>query len=154
MSEAAKAVAGGGLPADLPGAPAAGSAGPARNTVAARVAALHPVVDGLLERVQIDHTVVDVMVVDERDRQPIGRPYLTVAIDVHSRCLLGMVLTLEALGLVDRVSWPMGGKPRQLYLDNAAEFKSEALRRGCEQHGIELDYRPSVASTTRRPPRC
>jgi putative transposase len=29
-----------------------------------------------------------------------------------------------------------------LYLDNAAEFKSEALRRGCEQHGIRLDYRP------------
>ncbi|WP_458294738.1 hypothetical protein [Enterobacter cloacae] len=29
-----------------------------------------------------------------------------------------------------------------LYLNNAAEFKSEALRRGCEQHGIRLDYRP------------
>lgn len=27
-------------------------------------------------------------------------------------------------------------------LDNAAEFKSEALRRGCEQHGIGLAYRP------------
>jgi putative transposase len=36
----------------------------------------------------------------------------------------------------------MSGKPRLLYLDNAAEFKSEALRRGCEQHGIRLDYRP------------
>ncbi|WP_455567148.1 Mu transposase C-terminal domain-containing protein [Serratia symbiotica] len=31
---------------------------------------------------------------------------------------------------------------RLLYLDNTAEFKSEALRRGCEQHGIRLDYRP------------
>ncbi len=36
----------------------------------------------------------------------------------------------------------MSGKPLLLYLDNAAEFKSEALRRGCEQHGIWLDYRP------------
>ncbi len=43
----------------------------------------------------------------------------------------------------------MSGKPRLLYLDNlaldnnAAEFKSEApLRRGCEPHGIVLDYRP------------
>ena len=26
----------------------------------------------------------------------------------------------------------MSGKPRELYVDNAAEFKSEALRRGCE----------------------
>jgi putative transposase len=40
------------------------------------------------------------------------------------------------------MDWPMSGKPRLLYLDNAAEFKSEALRRGCEQHGIRLDYRP------------
>ncbi len=36
----------------------------------------------------------------------------------------------------------MSGKPQQLYLDNGAEFKSEALRRGCEQHGIQLSYRP------------
>ncbi len=36
----------------------------------------------------------------------------------------------------------MSGKPRELYLDNAAEFKSEALRRDCDQHGIELRYRP------------
>jgi putative transposase len=40
------------------------------------------------------------------------------------------------------MEWPMSGKPKLLYLDNAAEFKSEALRRGCEQHGIRLDYRP------------
>ncbi|MBO8383477.1 hypothetical protein IDZ91_06990 [Pseudomonas aeruginosa] len=32
-----------------------------------------------LEQVQIDHTVIDLIVVDERDRQPIGRPYLTLA---------------------------------------------------------------------------
>jgi putative transposase len=37
----------------------------------------------------------------------------------------------------------MGGKPAQLYVDNASEFKSEALRRGCEQHGIALEYRPA-----------
>ena len=36
----------------------------------------------------------------------------------------------------------MAGKPGELYLDNAAEFKSEALRRGCEEHGITLRYRP------------
>ncbi len=120
-------------------------------------------VSALLEQVQVDHTVIDVIVVDERDRQPIGRPYLTAAIDVASRALVGMVVTLEppsavSVGLclaqvccdkrpwldglgVD-VDWPMSGKPRRLYVDNAAEFKSEALRRGCEQHGIELTYRP------------
>ncbi|EIY5707170.1 hypothetical protein MM525_004855, partial [Escherichia coli] len=40
--------------------------------------------------------VIDLIVVDDRDRQPIGRPYLTLAIDVFTRCVLGMVVTLEA----------------------------------------------------------
>ena len=42
-----------------------------------------------LERVQIDHTQVDVIVGDEGDRLPIGRPWLTLAIDAASRVLLG-----------------------------------------------------------------
>jgi putative transposase len=41
-----------------------------------------------------------------------------------------------------KAGWPMAGKSERLYVDNAAEFKSEALRRGCEQHGVELSYRP------------
>lgn len=160
---------------------------PARNTVALRVTSLDPRkvarsrggqdaardlqgVGGLppeitapLEQVQIDHTVIDLIIVDERDRQPIGRPYLTIAIDVFTRCVPGMVVTLEAPSAVSaglclahaacdkrpslerldvEMNWPMSGKPKMLYLDNAAEFKSEALRRGCEQHGIQLSYRP------------
>jgi transposase InsO family protein len=38
--------------------------------------------------------------------------------------------------------WPMYGIPEVLDLDNASEFHSEALRRGCERYGIRLDYRP------------
>jgi putative transposase len=122
-----------------------------------------PVIRSILDQVQIDHTVIDVIIVDERERRSIGRPYLTVAIDVFSRTIVGLVLTLEPpsavsvglclantigdkrpwmerLGLA--VEWPMSGKPETLFLDNAAEFKSEALRRGCEQHDIRLSYRP------------
>src|SRR6266851_516932 len=122
-----------------------------------------PEITGLLGQVQADHTPVDVIVVDERHRWPVGRPYVTAAVDVASRAVAGLVVTLEApsatsVGLclahmacdkrawleqlgVDAV-WPMSGKPRELYVDNAAEFKSEALRRGCDQHGIGLRYRP------------
>src|SRR5262249_11075350 len=46
--------------------------------------------------VQMDHTPVDLIVVDEASREPIGRPYLTLAIDVFSRCIAGMCLSLEA----------------------------------------------------------
>ena len=38
--------------------------------------------------------------------------------------------------------WPIWGKPDCMHLDNAAEFHSEALRRGCDQHGIDIVYRP------------
>jgi putative transposase len=36
----------------------------------------------------------------------------------------------------------MSGKPREIFTDNATEFKCEALQRGCEQHGIKQSYRP------------
>jgi putative transposase len=55
-----------------------------------------PAVDRPLEQVQMDHTVVDVVVVDERHRLPLGRPYVTLAIDVFSRAVVGLVVTLEA----------------------------------------------------------
>lgn len=166
----------------------AGCSAPARNTIRNRIGQLDPKIvsrkrngwqqtRGLepvvgetpqasspLDLVQVDHTKVDLIVVEEITRQPIGRPYLTLAIDIHTRCILGMYLSLEApsatsvglcltnavsaksvllekLGLSE-LSWSMQGKPRKLQMDNAAEFKSNAFKRGCEQHGIERDYRP------------
>lgn len=122
-----------------------------------------PVVESPLDLVQMDHTPVDLIIVDEVTRRPIGRPYLTAAIDSFSRCITGFCLTLEApsavsVGLclvhsvIDKTAylarldvsgeWPIWGKPLVMYVDNAAEFHSEALRRGCAQHGIELRYRP------------
>ena len=55
-----------------------------------------PKVDYPLSVVQIDHTLVDIILVDPIDRLPIGRPYLTIAIDVYSRCIAGFILSLEA----------------------------------------------------------
>jgi putative transposase len=116
-----------------------------------------------LSLVQIDHTLVDVIVVDSVTREPIQRPWLTLAIDVNSRCVPGFYLSLEppsatsvalcithavlpkegwlaSLGVEQR--WPISGCPEVLHLDNAREFHSEALRRGCEQYQISLQYRP------------
>ena len=122
-----------------------------------------PEVHAPLDLVQIDHTPVDLIIVDEINRRPIGRPYLTASIDIFSRCITGFCLTLEApsavsVGLclvhsvIDKSSyltqlgivgeWPIWGKPLAMYVDNGTEFHSEALRRGCAQHGIELSYRP------------
>lgn len=121
------------------------------------------VADYPLALVQIDHTLVDVIVVDTETRAPIQRPWLTLAIDVHSRCVAGFHLSLEppsatsvALCLTHAAlpkqswlaereidgDWPVQGIPERLHLDNAKEFRSEALKRGCEEYGIAIDYRP------------
>jgi putative transposase len=47
----------------------------------------HFPVDQILQSVQIDHALADIIVVDERDRLSIGRPWLTLAVDVFSRIL-------------------------------------------------------------------
>ena len=116
-----------------------------------------------LDVVQIDHTPVDLILVDPIECRPIGRPWVTVAIDVFSRCIAGLLVTLEApsstsVGLylahvasdkrawleaieVD-ADWPVMGRPRRIGVDNAAEFHSEALERGCAQHDIAIDWRP------------
>ena len=44
-----------------------------------------PAIKHALERVQIDHTPVDLIVVDELKRQPLGRPWLSLVIDIASR---------------------------------------------------------------------
>lgn len=116
-----------------------------------------------LALVQIDHTLVDVMVVDSTTRKPIQRPWLTLAIDVYSRCIAGFHLALDppsatsvALCLTHAAlpkagwlmargvsnEWPVEGVPERLHLDNAKEFHSDALKRGCEQYGVGVDYRP------------
>ena len=53
-------------------------------------------VDNALEVVLIDHTAVDVIVVDEAHRLQIGRPWLTLAIDVANRVVVGFYVSLEA----------------------------------------------------------
>jgi putative transposase len=116
-----------------------------------------------LDVVQVDHTQADIMVVDAFYRRPIGRPWLSLAIDVATRCVVGFYVGMERPGaatvalLLTRVAlpksasldklgvqveWSMHGVPKVLHLDNAAEFKSRALRIGCSEYGIELMYRP------------
>lgn len=118
---------------------------------------------GPLSPIQMDHTLVDVIVVDCETRLPIQRPWLTLAIDVCTRCVAGFHLSLEPPSatsvalclshaalpkdswLTERginAVWPVRGIPERLHLDNAKEFRSEALTRGCDQYGIAIDHRP------------
>lgn len=122
-----------------------------------------PEVNYPLDVVQIDHTLVDIIIVDPIERLPIGRPYVTFAIDIYSRCIAGFILTLEAPSAVSvglclthiamdkapwlaileiNALWPIHGKPSVIHVDNGTDFHSKALMRGCLQHGIKIEYRP------------
>jgi len=140
----------------------------ARNGPEAARQAFAPVRPGLrpsspLEIVQIDHTKVDIQLVDDLSRAVVGRPWLTLVLDVFSRSVAGFYLSFDApsaAGVALAVSqavlaksdwlsergldfaWPMQGLPRSLHLDNGKEFHSKALKRGCQQHGTRIDYRP------------
>ncbi|MDR5749131.1 Mu transposase C-terminal domain-containing protein [Caballeronia sp. LZ029] len=121
------------------------------------------VVRNPLDVVQVDHTQADLLVVDDLLRRSLGRPWLSLAVDVATRCVVGFYVGMDRPGaatvalLLTRVvlpkaewleklgvqaEWPMHGVPRVLHLDNAAEFKSRALLAGCAEYGIELMYRP------------
>ncbi|CAN7681990.1 DDE-type integrase/transposase/recombinase [Rhizobium sp. LjRoot30] len=113
--------------------------------------------------VQIDHTKADVFVVDEETRRPIGRPWLTLAMDVCSRMVTGFYLTMEApsrlstsMCLLHSVfdksawlrereiaePWPVAGLPNTVHVDNGADFRSRAFKRGCQDAGVAIEWRP------------
>lgn len=166
---------------------ARGLRAPTRKTIAARVAAIdreritrtrdgakaasdryRPVTgsytaDHPLQIVQMDHTLADIIIVDEHFRKPLGRPTLTLQIDIATRVIPGFYISLESpsatsVGMAIRhavlpktawlqereieLHYPVSGIPETLHLDNAQEFRSRALKRGCQQHGINLKYRP------------
>lgn len=116
-----------------------------------------------LEIVQIDHTKADIFVVDEETRMPLGRPWLTLAMDVCTRMVTGFYLTMEApsrlstsLCLLHSVfdksawlrereidePWPVAGLAETLHVDNGADFRSRAFERGARDSGMQIDWRP------------
>jgi len=116
-----------------------------------------------LEIVQIDHTKVDAFVVDEETRQPVGRPWLTLALDVFTRMVTGFYLTMEppsrlstSLCILHAVfdktawlrereieeAWPIAGLPESVHVDNGADFRSRAFERACRDEGVKIIWRP------------
>ncbi len=121
-----------------------------------------------LDFVQIDPTPVDLMLVDPFERLPIGRPWLTVAIDVMSRAIAGFHLSLDApsatsVGLclthiatdkklwmaaraVTGVDWPIAGKPKKLGVDNVlcSERLADLGVRSCSRWSIPARHQSAA----------
>jgi len=129
-----------------------------------RPAAGHfPNADFPLAVIQIDHTPADIILVDDTHRKPIGRPWITLAMDIYSRMVTGYYLSFDApsatsVGLCVAHSvlpkeewltlhgveadWPVWGFPKTVHVDNGADFRSGTFERSCLQYGINLEFRP------------
>jgi putative transposase len=123
----------------------------------------HPGSPYLLYEAQLDHTPSDYCIVSEEGRLPIeGAQTLSVALDLHSRCVLGFTLFIEAPSIriagtvmsfailpkerymkemgID-ASWPCYGKPTYLYMDNGPDLCATDFEKALDLHGIEIRRR-------------
>lgn len=113
--------------------------------------------------VQIDHTLADIFVVDPATREALGRPYLTVSIDVATRMLTGLYLSMSAPSAMNLMAafrhsvfpkseylrvldldldWPAHGLPVSVSTDNGSDLKSEAFKKGLDEYGVLHHFRP------------
>lgn len=115
-----------------------------------------------LDLVQIDHAIVDLILVDPDTREEIGRPWITLAIDVGTRVILGFYLTfddpsqtsvalclehccfpkdtwLKSIGYEGE--WRPFGLMKSVGWDNAKCFKPTSLRQALRAQGVEVRFR-------------
>lgn len=117
-----------------------------------------------LEVVQMDHTPLDLIIVDDENRLEIGRPTVTLAMDVYSRAITGFYISLEkpntlltgaclTHSILDKRKWlldhgidgewPVYGVMDTIHTDNGKEFHGKSLKRACEIYKINMVKRPS-----------
>ncbi len=118
----------------------------------------------ILERVEVDHTLLDIWVLDPRLGIPLGRPWITVLIDRFSGYILGIyvsfygpssatvasALKIAILPKSDLVAaipdieyeWTAMGIPELLVVDNGMEFHSETFRRIAWELRTDVIYNP------------
>jgi putative transposase len=135
----------------------------ARRTLTQYGAANQP--DRPLMRVEVDHTPVDIILIDAEDGLPLGRPTLTSVLDIATRYPLGYYLGFEPpsyLAVCEALAhsfkpkgdvrakystdheWIAYGLPRTLVVDNGREFKGHSLEDACLSLGIMLQFTPKM----------
>jgi putative transposase len=116
-----------------------------------------------LDVVQIDHTPLDIIIVDNERREPIGKAFLSIAICVFSRMVVGFSLSLDSPSIysvgrliahcilpkrefLDQVGvdaeWDVYGMMGAILLDNASEFRAESFVPFQEEYLVDIRWRP------------
>lgn len=118
----------------------------------------------ILERAEVDHTLLDLWVLDPRSGLPLGRPWVTAVIDRMSGYLLGIYISFygpsvatvanalkvailpkenllaEQDGQV--INWTAMGIAESYVVDNGLEFHSQTFRRIAWALRSDLIYNP------------
>jgi putative transposase len=127
-----------------------------------RVSTRGPVTMRPLERVVMDHTPSDLMVVDDNGMLPLGRPTMTTALDEHTRCPMGFYAGFEPPSCLSvmrclkhailpktyvprefpsvKNRWECYGVPELVVVDNPPEFHSTHFERACLEIGVDIQY--------------
>jgi putative transposase len=117
-----------------------------------------------LERVEIDHTRLDLFVIDPVTKMPIGRPTLTIAVDKYTRMVLGFYVSFNGAGFLSVAhclrhailpktyvkniypsvehTWNVYGIPEMIVVDNGLEFHGDGFEDACLQLGTVISYCP------------
>jgi putative transposase len=136
--------------------------GKRRADMAFRVSGRGPETSRALQRVSMDHTPSDLIVVDDRSMLPLGRPTITSALDEHTRCPMGFYAGFEPPSCLAvmrclkhailpktyvprefpsiKNAWPCYGVPELVVVDNPPEFHSSHFERACLQIGTDIQY--------------
>lgn len=114
-----------------------------------------------LQRVEVDHTPLNWIVVCDRTGLPLGRPMLTVLVDAFSNYVLGFYVSFYGAGLTsvsgalrcaiepkgDKTQglsltnrWLAEGIPDRLMLDNGLEFHSPVFQLMGWELGMDFTY--------------
>ena len=127
-----------------------------------RVAGAGPDTSRALQRVSMDHTPSDMIVVDDNSMLPLGRPTITSALDEHTRCPMGFYTGFEPPSCLSvmrclkhailpktyvqrefpaiKNHWECYGVPGLVIVDNPPEFHSSHFERACLQIGADIQY--------------
>jgi putative transposase len=127
-----------------------------------RVSIAGPSTSHALQRVAMDHTPADLIVVDDNTMLPLGRPTITTALDECTRCPIGFYSGFEppsCLAIMRclrhailpktyvgrefpsiKNSWECYGVPELVVVDNPPEFHSSHFERACLQIGTDIQY--------------
>ena len=123
---------------------------------------LGPQGDEVNKEWEVDHTLLDVFVIDEETGEIAGRPWLTAIIDRYSRCIVGFSMSfahpswasvMDALRIAIsrkepylrnyvgiKNKWECFGVPATLVMDHGRDFKSNSMAEAARALGFNLRY--------------